>query len=76
MQEVVGKILLNQIAFASAADDELIDAGGVLNLQEMLKGCAAADLHHRLYLYMVFFGQERSKATGKNESFHSATDYL
>src|SRR5205823_346410 len=67
MQEVVGEILLDDIALVAAADDEVIDAVLRIDLQDVPKNGPAANLDNRL------FRKARAEPARENYGFHSET---
>lgn len=70
VQEVVGEVLLDHVALVAAADDEVIDAVGGVELHDVPKDRLAADLHHGLGLEIGLLGQACAEATGKDDGFH------
>jgi len=70
VQEVVGKIFLDQIAFVAAADYKLVDPMGAVDLQNVPEDRLAADFNHRLRLEVGFFADARAEAAGENYCFH------
>ncbi len=48
MQEVVGKILLDDVALVATADDEVMDAVLGINLQDVPENGPATNFDHRL----------------------------
>ena len=48
VQEVVGEVLLDDVALVAAADDEVVDAVLRVDLEDVPEDGAAADLDHRL----------------------------
>ena len=50
MQEVISKILFNNVTLVSAADDEVVDAEVRIGLENVPKNWLATDLNHRLGL--------------------------
>src|SRR6266550_1470401 len=73
MQEVVGKILLNDVALVATANDEVIDAVLGVNLQNVPKDGPAANLDHRLGPDNRFFREARAEAASEDYGFHSKT---
>ena len=70
VQEVVGEILLDDIALVAAADDEIIDAVGGVAFHDMPEDRLAADLDHGLGPEVGLFGNAGAETTGENNSFH------
>ena len=73
VEEVVGEILLDQIALVAAADHELVHAMGGIELHDMPEDRPAADLDHRLRLEVRFLRDPRSQAASENDCFHRGT---
>jgi hypothetical protein len=48
VQEVVGEVLLDDVTLVTAADDEVVDAMGEYELQDVPEDRPAADFDHRL----------------------------
>jgi len=70
VQEVVGEVLLDQVALVAAADHEIVNAVGGVDLHHMPKDRLAADLYHGLGLEVRFLGNARAEAAGEDDSFH------
>ena len=70
VQEVILKILLDDVALVAEADDEFIDAVMGIDLHDVPDDRHAADLDHRLRLDVGFLGKPRSKAAGEENCFH------
>jgi len=73
MQEIVGKILLDDVALVAAADDEVVDAVLGIDLQDVPKNGPPANLDHRLGPDNRLFGKARAKAAREYYGFHSKT---
>ncbi len=71
VQEVVGKVFLDQIALVAAADDELIHTMGGIELHDVPEDRLATDLDHGLGLEVGFLGDAGTEATGEDDGFHS-----
>ncbi len=56
VQEVIGEVLLDHIALVSAADHEIVDAMGGIDLHDVPQDRLAADLDHWLGLQVGLFG--------------------
>jgi hypothetical protein len=50
VEEVVGEVLLDHVAAVAEADDEVVDARGRVDLEDVPEDRPVADLHHRLGL--------------------------
>ena len=70
VQEIVSEIFLDQVALVAAADDEVVDAVGGVELHDMPEDGLAADLDHGLGLEVGFFGETGAEATGEDDRFH------
>ncbi len=70
VQAVVGEIFLDHVALEAAADDEVADAVGVIDLHDVPEDRLAADLDHRLRLQMRLLGNTRAKPASQNHRFH------
>ncbi len=70
VQEVVGKVFLDDIALVAKANHELIDSIMGVQLHYMPKDRSASDLDHRLGAQVGFFRNAGAKATGKDNCFH------
>ncbi len=64
MEEVVGEVLLDDVALVSAADDEVVDAVLGVDLQDVPEDRPAADLNHRFRPYRGLFAEACAEATG------------
>lgn len=60
MQEVIGKILLDDIALVAQADDKIVDAVGRKYFHDVPDDRFTADLDHRLRLEMRFLADSRA----------------
>ena len=70
MQEVVGEILLDDIALIAAADHEVVDAVRGVDLQDVPQDRTAADLDHRLGAQAGFLGKPRAESAGQDDCLH------
>jgi hypothetical protein len=73
MKEVILKVLLDDVAFVTETDDELIDPVVGIDLHDMPDDRHAADLDHRFWLGVCFLGESRSEAPRKKNCFHHVT---
>ena len=70
VQEVVGKILFDDVAFVPTANDKVVDAVKTVGLENMPKNWLAPNLHHGFGLEMGFFADAGAEASGQNDSLH------
>ena len=70
VQEVVGEVLLDDVALVAAADDEVVDAVRRVDLHDVPEDRLAADLDHRLRLQIALFGDPRAEPAGENDGLH------
>lgn len=64
MTEIVGKILLDDILFITAADHEIVDAVMAVGFHDMPEDGFTTDLHHRFGDQVSGFAQAGAEATG------------
>src|ERR1017187_3208826 len=64
VQEVVGEVLLDDIAPVTAADDELVHAVSGIDLHDVPENRLSADFDHRLWFEISLLGNPRPEATG------------
>jgi len=57
VQDVIGEVFLDVVAFVAAADDEIVDPVVGVQLHDVPKNRLAADLDHRLRFDLRFFAQ-------------------
>jgi len=76
MEEVVGEVLLDDVALVSATDDEIIDAMLGVNLQNVSENRTAANLDHRLGTNYRFFRETRADAASEDDCFHGLDGLL
>lgn len=72
VKEVIGKVFLDDVALITAADNELVDPVGRIDLHYMPEDRFAADFHHRLGFKMGLLGNPSTEATCQNYRFHNA----
>ena len=70
VEEVVGEVLLDDVALVSAADDEVVDAVLGVDLEDVPEDGAAADLDHGLGADRGFFAEASAEAAGEDYCFH------
>jgi hypothetical protein len=70
VQEVVGEVFLDDIAFVAAADDKVVDSNLGLGLHDTPKNRLPADFDHRFWTDRDFFGDSGTEATGENDCFY------
>ena len=71
VQEIVRKVLLDDVLLVPRADDKLIEAVGGVQLHNVPQNGHPAQLHHGLGLELGFFRDPGAEATGKNYDFHN-----
>jgi len=64
VKEVVGEVFLDDIALVSGADDEVIDAMGAVDLEDVPEDRLTADFDHGFGTGGCFFGEAGAKASG------------
>ena len=69
MEEVIGEVLLDDVALVSEADDEVVDALLGVELEDVPEDGLAADLHHGLGADGGFFAETRAETAGENDRF-------
>jgi hypothetical protein len=70
MQEVISKVLLDQITLVTTTDHKLVNAMGAKDFENVPQNWLSANLNHGFWFDAGFFADASSKATGKNNSFH------
>jgi hypothetical protein len=70
VQEIVGKVPLDDAAFVTAADNEVIHPVSGVNLHYVPEDRAATDLDHRFRHEMRFSGDGCTETACKDDSFH------
>ena len=70
VQEVVGEVFLDHIALVAAADDEVLNAVGGVELHDVPEDRFAPDLDHGLGLEVGFLGKTSAEAAGEDDGFH------
>jgi hypothetical protein len=70
VEEVVGKILFDEITAISGADDKVTDSVNGINLHHMPEDWLAPNFHHGLGPSLRFLGDATANAPGKNYSLH------
>jgi hypothetical protein len=63
MQEIVGKIFLDQIAHVAKADDEIVHAVGGVDFYDVPPNRLATDFYHELGADRSFLADSRTQAT-------------
>ena len=64
VQEVVGEVLLDDVALVAEADNEVVDALLRVELEDVPENGASADLDHGLGTDRGFFAETRAETTG------------
>src|ERR1035437_5147772 len=70
MQEIIGEILLDDIALVAAADHEIIGAMRRIDLYDVPENGFAADLDHRLGLEVARLGNAGAEPPARDDDFH------
>ena len=70
VQEIIGEILLDQIALITAADNKLVNAKMAINFENVPENRLASYLHHRLWLEVGFFAEAGTESASKDNCFH------
>jgi hypothetical protein len=70
VQEVIGKILLDQITLVTTTDHKLVNAMGAKDFENMPQNRLSANFNHGFWFDAGFFADASSKATSKDNGFH------
>ena len=70
VEEVIGEIFLDQIAFVAKANDEVVHAVGGIELHDVPDDRHSADLDHRFGANRGLFPQPGPQSAGKNHRLH------
>jgi len=70
MEEVIREEFLDQIAFVSKADYEVVDTVLAIYLEDVPEYGPAPDFDHRFRPHRGLFADSRSKAASQNDCFH------
>ncbi len=73
VQEIVGEVFLDHVPAITGADDEIIDAGGGVELHHVPQDGPVADFDHGLRPQLGFFADSRSPAACENDCLHQAS---
>ena len=73
MQEIVGKIFLDDVALVAATNHEIMDAMGGVHLHDVPQDRLSTDLNHWLWPEMGFFGNASAEPPSKYHCFQSIT---
>ena len=71
VQEIVGKVFLDDIALVATANHKIVDAVVGIRLQDVPEHRHATDFDHRLRFDVCFLGNAGAETTGQNDSFHA-----
>jgi len=71
MQKVVGEVFLDQVALVAKANNEIVDAMGGIDLEDVPEDRQAADFHHWFGAEAGFFAEAGAEAAGENYGYHS-----
>jgi len=64
MKKVVGKVLFDDIALVTTADDKVVDSVGGVQFHDVPEDWFASDFYHGLGLEVRLFGYAGAEATG------------
>jgi hypothetical protein len=70
MNEVILKILFDDIALVSETNDEIVDLVSRVYPHDMPNDRLAADFNHWFWLSVCFFSEARSETAGQYDGFH------
>lgn len=70
VQEVVGEVLLDDVALVTEADDKVVYSLLGVELEDVPKDGLAADLDHGLGAERGFFTETRTETAGEDDRFH------
>lgn len=70
VQEVVCKVLLDEITLVAAANDKIVNVMKVIDFHDMPENRMASDFDHWFCLEMGFFGDASTEAACENCGFH------
>jgi len=70
VQEVVGEVLLDDVALIAAADDEVVDAVTGVNLEDVPEDGQAPDFNHRFGPQRSFLADSGAETACKNNCLH------
>ena len=70
VQEVVSKVLFDDVALVAAADDKVVHAMGGIPLKNVPKDGLATHFDHGFGFEVGFFGYAGAQATGQDDGFH------
>jgi hypothetical protein len=70
MQEVIGKIFLNDVTFIATANNKVVDSVMGINLKYMPKNGFVSDFNHGFRPDATFFAYSSSKSPCKDYCFH------
>ncbi len=70
VQEVVGKIFFDDIAFVSKEDDEVVISVARVYLHDVPEDRVPTDFDHGFWDYTGFFSKACAHAAGEDKDFH------
>lgn len=70
VHKIVGKILFDDVALVTTANNEVVDAVVGVGLEDVPQNGLAADFDHGFGASRGFFGDAGAKTTGENDCFH------
>jgi hypothetical protein len=76
VQKVVGKILLDHVTLVAATHDEVVDAKGAVDLEDVPEDRHATHLHQGLGANHGFLSQACAPATSKDDGFQMRCETL
>jgi hypothetical protein len=76
MQEVVGEILLDQIALIAATNHEVVNTMGRIQFHDVPEDRLAPDFDHWFGPEVGFLGDSGSEASGENHCFHLCLPFI
>jgi hypothetical protein len=75
VQEIVVEIFLDHIALVAAADHELVQAVGGVDLHDVPQDRHPADLDHRLGPDRGLLAEARAESPGQDDDFHATPSF-
>src|ERR1700761_464909 len=70
VEEVVGEVLLDEVALVAAADDEVVDAVMGVDFEDVPQDRPAADFDHGLGTHHGLFAEPRAHSAGEDNCLH------
>jgi hypothetical protein len=69
VQKIIRKIFLDHVTLVATAHDEIVDAKGAVDLEDVPEDRQATHFHQRLGPHHGFFGEAGAPATGEDDGF-------